>query len=107
MKRGMHQGYFLLKGLEKVRGEFSLTVLAYNLKRVLHLVGVPRLLEALASRGLLVLFHPRSAPHGPVFAAECLTHPFPVSGRPFTTLPAPTARPSPAAREFSHGLGAG
>jgi transposase/macrodomain Ter protein organizer (MatP/YcbG family) len=48
MKRGMDQGYFLLKGLGKVRGEFSLTVLAYNLKRVLNIVGVPRLLEALA-----------------------------------------------------------
>ena len=48
MKRGMDQGYFLLKGLTKVRGEFSLTVLAYNLKRVLHLVGVPRLLAAVA-----------------------------------------------------------
>jgi len=31
-----------------VRGEFSLTVLAYNLKRVLNLLGTPRLLEALA-----------------------------------------------------------
>jgi transposase len=48
MKRGMEQGYFLLKGLAKVRGEFSLTVLAYNLKRVLNLVAMPRLLEALA-----------------------------------------------------------
>ena len=48
MKRGMDQGYFVLKGLTKVRGEFSLTVLAYNLKRVLNLVGVPRLLDALA-----------------------------------------------------------
>ncbi|MGH7416910.1 MAG: transposase, partial [Candidatus Rokuibacteriota bacterium] len=48
MKRGMEQGYFLLKGLRKVRGEFSLTVLAYNLKRVLNLVAVPRLLVALA-----------------------------------------------------------
>lgn len=47
MKRAMDQGYFLLKGLTKVRGEFSLTVLAYNLKRVLNLVGVPRLLDAL------------------------------------------------------------
>jgi transposase len=47
MKRAMDQGYFLLKGLRKVRGEFSLTVLAYNLKRVLNLVGVPRLVEAL------------------------------------------------------------
>ena len=41
-------GYFLLKGLAKVRGEFSLTVLAYNLKRVFNLVGVPRLVAALA-----------------------------------------------------------
>ena len=48
MKRSMDQGYFLLKGLTKVRGEFSLTVLAYNLKRVLKIVGVPRLLDALA-----------------------------------------------------------
>lgn len=48
MKRAMDQGYFLLKGLAKVRGEFSLTVLAYNVKRVINLVGVPRLLEALA-----------------------------------------------------------
>lgn len=48
MKRGMDQGYFLLKGLRKVRGEFSLTTLTYNLKRVFNLVGVPRLLGALA-----------------------------------------------------------
>jgi macrodomain Ter protein organizer (MatP/YcbG family) len=48
MKRGMDQGYFLLKGLRKVRGEFSLTVLAYNLKRVLNIVGVPGLLAAVA-----------------------------------------------------------
>jgi len=48
MKRGMDQGYFLLKGLRKVRGEFSLTALAYNLKRVLNIVGVPQLLAVLA-----------------------------------------------------------
>ncbi len=48
MKRAMDQGSFLLKGLRKVGGEFSLTVLAYNLKRVLNLVGVPRLMDALA-----------------------------------------------------------
>lgn len=51
MKRGLGQGYFLLKSLRKVRGEFSLTVLAYNVKRVLNLVSVPRLVEALASGG--------------------------------------------------------
>ncbi len=48
MKRGMDQGYFLLKGLRKVRGEFSLTVLAYNLKRVFNIIEVPQLLGALA-----------------------------------------------------------
>ena len=48
MKRAMDQGYFLLRGLSKVRGEFSLTALAYNLKRVLNIVGVPGLLDALA-----------------------------------------------------------
>ncbi len=48
MKRGMDQGYFLLKGLTKVQGEFSLTVLAHNLKRVIHLLSVPRLLAAVA-----------------------------------------------------------
>ena len=48
MKRGMDQGYFLLKGLAKVRGEFSLTVLAYNIKRVLNIRGVHRMLDAVA-----------------------------------------------------------
>jgi transposase len=39
--------YFLLRGLEKVRGEFSLMTLAYNLRRVLNLLGVECLLEYL------------------------------------------------------------
>ncbi len=40
-------GYFLLRGLEKVRGEFSLMTLAYNLRRVINLLGVECLLEYL------------------------------------------------------------
>lgn len=48
MKRWMDQGYFLTKGLEKVGAEFSLTVLAYNLRRVINLVGVPRMIATLA-----------------------------------------------------------
>jgi hypothetical protein len=40
-------GLFPLRGLEKVRTEFSLTVLVYNLRRVLNLVEMPRLLAAL------------------------------------------------------------
>ena len=47
MKRWMDQGYFLMRGLVKTRTEFSLTVLAYNLKRVINLVGVPRMIAAL------------------------------------------------------------
>lgn len=50
MKRAMDFGYFLLKGLKKVRGEFSLMALAYNLRRVLNLLGVECLLEALRKR---------------------------------------------------------
>jgi transposase len=47
MKRWWDAGYFLMRGLEKVRTEFSLTVLAYNLRRVLNLVEMPRLIAAL------------------------------------------------------------
>lgn len=39
--------YFLLRGLTKVRGEFSLMTLAYNLRRVINLLGVECLLEVL------------------------------------------------------------
>jgi transposase len=46
MKRGMHQGHFLLRGLRKVAAEMSLTVLCYNLKRALKIVGVAGLLGA-------------------------------------------------------------
>ena len=47
MKRGWDQGYVLMRGLAKVRTEFSLTVLADNLRRVLNLVDIPRLLASL------------------------------------------------------------
>jgi hypothetical protein len=46
MKRGMNQGYFLLRGLKKVAAEMSLTVLCYNLKRALSIMGVGKLLGA-------------------------------------------------------------
>ena len=48
MKRGMNQGYFLLKGIKKVAAEMSLTVLCYNLKRVLNIVGVKKMIRAVA-----------------------------------------------------------
>jgi Transposase DDE domain len=47
MKRWWDAGYFFMRGLEKVRTECSLTVLASNLRRVVNLVEMPRLLAAL------------------------------------------------------------
>jgi hypothetical protein len=47
LKRGFGQGYLLLKGLRKVRGETSLSVLAYNLKRTINIVGVKRLVSSI------------------------------------------------------------
>jgi len=46
MKRGFNQGYMLLRGKERVKAEISLTVLSYNLKRALNVVGLERLVEA-------------------------------------------------------------
>jgi len=43
-----HQNAFLMKGLEKTRAEFSLSTLAYNMKRVIKIVGVKKMIEALA-----------------------------------------------------------
>ena len=45
IKRNMDAGYCLTKGLRNVSGEFSLTFLAYNLKRVINILGVKRLIE--------------------------------------------------------------
>ena len=39
--------HFLMKGLEKVKGEFSLSTLAYNIKRAINVVGVKKLVAAL------------------------------------------------------------
>src|SRR5690348_9507829 len=47
IKQWMNQGAFLMRGLEKVRGEFSLTALAYNLRRILNIVELPKLIAAL------------------------------------------------------------
>jgi transposase len=46
IKFWMEQRAFMMKGLEKVRGEFHLSAMAYNMKRVINIVGMERLLEA-------------------------------------------------------------
>ncbi|MGI4730199.1 MAG: transposase [Janthinobacterium lividum] len=47
IKQRMNQGAFLMRGLEKVRAEFSLTALAYNLRRAISIIGIPDMMQAL------------------------------------------------------------
>jgi hypothetical protein len=46
IKQWMNQGAFLMKGLENVRAEFSLTALVYNLRRGLNILGVEAMMAA-------------------------------------------------------------
>lgn len=46
IKQWMNQGAFLMRRLENVRGEFSLTALAYNIRRAITVVGVHGLIAA-------------------------------------------------------------
>jgi transposase len=47
IKRSMDQGYFLTRRLCNVRTEMSLTMIAYNMKRVIGLLGTKELVAAL------------------------------------------------------------
>ena len=49
IKHWMGQGTFLTRRLGNVRGEFSLTALAYNMRRAINLLGVPALVAAASS----------------------------------------------------------
>ena len=46
IKQWMGQGAFLMRRLENVRAEFSLTALAYNIRRATSLISVPTLIAA-------------------------------------------------------------
>jgi hypothetical protein len=46
IKQWMNQGAFLTRGLDKVRAEFSLTALVYNLRRAINILGVEELMRA-------------------------------------------------------------
>lgn len=47
LKHTMGHGYFLMRGKEKVSAEMSMSVLTYNMKRVMNIVGITTLLEIL------------------------------------------------------------
>ena len=49
MKARMGATHFLTKTLPKVATEMALSVLAYNLTRVMNLVGVKRLIAAIGA----------------------------------------------------------
>ena len=48
--------HFLVRGFDKVRGEWSLMALCYNFSRVLSIVGLDRLLAFFAERAAASLF---------------------------------------------------
>jgi hypothetical protein len=50
IKRGFNQGYMLMKGLRKVNGELGLTALAYNMRRVMNIMGVQELIDLLRNK---------------------------------------------------------
>jgi hypothetical protein len=49
IKAWMGATHFLTRGLKRVRIEMSLHVLAYNLKRIISILGVRPLLEAITA----------------------------------------------------------
>jgi len=49
IKQWMYQGAFLMRGLTNVRAEFSLTALAYNLRRALNILGVEAMIAGVAA----------------------------------------------------------
>jgi hypothetical protein len=42
----MNQGAFLMRGLENVGAKFSVTALAYNLRRAINIIGIPGMIRA-------------------------------------------------------------
>lgn len=50
IKQWMGHSAFLMRRLDNVRAEFSLTALAYNLRRAITLIGIPALIAAVSAR---------------------------------------------------------
>lgn len=54
LKRGFNQGYFLTRGIEKTGVEMSLSVLAYNIKRVINIIGLEKLIVTIGESKTLI-----------------------------------------------------
>ncbi len=59
LKSWLRYTHFLTKTLDRVSTEMSLHVLAHNLKRIINILGMPALMEAMvvASAHQLAFFH--------------------------------------------------
>lgn len=55
IKSWMGATHFLTKGIERVKTEMSLHVLAYNLKRLMALLGIAGFMEAVRAHALLMV----------------------------------------------------
>jgi transposase len=49
IKQWMNQGAFLMRGVDNVRAEFSLTALVYNLRRALNILGAEAMMAAVTA----------------------------------------------------------
>ena len=54
VKRAMDAGYFLTMRLESVRAEANLIFLAYNIKRVITILGVKEIVRRLEAKYRLI-----------------------------------------------------
>ncbi len=62
IKSWMGSTHFQMKTLKRVGTEIALHVLAYNLKRVMNIMGIGPLIEAMSAAYALVGFHLRPYP---------------------------------------------
>jgi hypothetical protein len=75
IKRSWGYTYTLLKGMEKVSGEFALILTAYNLRRVVSILGIKTILEALKGQNFDLFVSWRTMVH------HCNTIIYSVTGR--------------------------
>jgi hypothetical protein len=75
LKFWMGSAHFLMKTLHNVKTEMSLHVLSYNMKRVMNILGVPGLLQAMRAYaqkgGLLFIYACAAALIASLFAVFC------------------------------------
>jgi hypothetical protein len=69
IKAWMGSTHFLTKGLERVKTEMSLHVLAYNLKRLMALLGIATIMDAIRAYALFLQLY------GPLRAIILITLP--------------------------------